>query len=76
MRLSARPAAYRDTMDFPIPDFVDLQKNSTLFESFIIDRITGTTLSVGDRAERASVGIVSAELFRCTRSKTNPRSRI
>ena len=45
------------------PDFVDLQKNSTLFESFIVDRITGTTLSVGDRAERASVGIVSPNYF-------------
>ena len=45
------------------PDFVDLEKNSTLFESFIIDRITGTTLSVGDRAERALVGIVSANYF-------------
>lgn len=45
------------------PDFVDLQKNCTLFESFIIDRITGTTLSIGDRAERASAGIVSANYF-------------
>ena len=45
------------------PDFVDFKKNSTLFESFIIDRITGTTLSVGDRAERALVGIVSANYF-------------
>ena len=45
------------------PDFVDLEKNSTLFESFIIDRITGTTLSAGDRAERATVGIVSANYF-------------
>ena len=45
------------------PDFLDLEKNSTLFESFIIDRITGTTLSVGDRAERAAVGIVSANYF-------------
>src|SRR5881392_1908086 len=45
------------------PDFVDLEKNSTLFESFIIDRIVGTTLSVGDRAERASGGIVSANYF-------------
>src|SRR6201993_3059013 len=45
------------------PDFVDLEKNSTLFESFIIDRITGTTLSVGDRAERATVGIVSTNYF-------------
>src|ERR1700736_288448 len=45
------------------PDFLDLEKNSTLFESFIIDRITGTTLSVGDRAERASGGLVSANYF-------------
>jgi len=44
-------------------DFVDLEKNSTLFESFIIDRITGTTLSVGDRAERTTIGIVSANYF-------------
>src|SRR5262252_1127042 len=44
-------------------DFVDLERNSTLFDSFIIDRITGTTLSVGDRAERAAVGIVSANYF-------------
>src|SRR5438874_2333618 len=45
------------------PDFLDLEKNSALFESFIVDRIVGTTLSVGDRAERASGGIVSANYF-------------
>ncbi len=45
------------------PDFLDIQKSSTLFESFIIDRIMGTTLSVGDRAERATGGIVSANYF-------------
>jgi macrolide transport system ATP-binding/permease protein len=45
------------------PEFVDYQKNSTLFESFIIDRIMGTSLSVGDRAERAPGGIVSANYF-------------
>src|SRR5262245_8163859 len=45
------------------PDFLDLEKNATLFESFIIDRITGTTLTAGDRAERAAVGIVSANYF-------------
>src|SRR5260370_41325675 len=45
------------------PDFVDLEKNSMLFESFIIDRIVGTTLSVGDRAERASGGVASANDF-------------
>src|SRR5437899_11270186 len=45
------------------PDFVDLEKNSTLFESFIVDKITGTTLSAGDRAERAVGGMVSANYF-------------
>ena len=45
------------------PDFLDFEKNSTLFESFIVDRIMGTTLSVGDRAERSVGGIVSANYF-------------
>jgi predicted permease len=45
------------------PEFLDYEKSSTLFESFIVDRITGTTLSVGDRAERASGAIVSANYF-------------
>jgi macrolide transport system ATP-binding/permease protein len=45
------------------PEFLDYEKNSTLFETFIVDRITGTTLSVGDRAERASGAIVSANYF-------------
>ncbi|MGH8100745.1 MAG: ABC transporter permease, partial [Chthoniobacterales bacterium] len=45
------------------PDFLDFERNSTLFESFIVDKITGTSLSVGNRAERASAGIVSANYF-------------
>src|SRR5438067_3043032 len=45
------------------PEFLDFEKNSTLFESFIVDRIMGTTLSVGDRAERSVGGIVSANYF-------------
>jgi predicted permease len=45
------------------PEFLDYEKNSTLFESFIVDKITGTTLSVGDRAERASGAVVSANYF-------------
>src|SRR5881398_973136 len=45
------------------PEFLDFEKSATLFESFIVDRIMGTTLSVGDRAERASGGIVSANYF-------------
>ncbi len=46
------------------PDFQDLQKNCSLVEAFIAERIFGTTLSIGDRAERASGSIVSANYFR------------
>jgi len=44
-------------------DLLDFEKNSTLFESFIVDKIAGTTLSAGDRAERSVGGIVSANYF-------------
>src|ERR1700726_2941819 len=46
--------------DVSWPDWLDLQRNSTLVEAFIGEKITGTTLSVGDRAERASGSMVSA----------------
>jgi macrolide transport system ATP-binding/permease protein len=45
------------------PDWLDLQRSSTLVESFIAEKITGTTLSTGDRAERAPGSIVSANYF-------------
>jgi predicted permease len=45
------------------PDFADFARRSTLFDTFILDRIMGTTLSVGDRAERAAGSIVSANYF-------------
>jgi predicted permease len=45
------------------PDFVDLARRSTLFDAFIAEKITGTTLSVGDRAERIVGSIVSANYF-------------
>lgn len=45
------------------PDFVDLQKNSTLFDAFFVTKIMGTTLSIGDRAERTIGSIVSANYF-------------
>src|SRR5882672_9974345 len=35
--------------DVSWPDFIDLQRNSTLIQAFIGEKITGTTLSVGDR---------------------------
>ncbi len=49
--------------DVSLPDFVDFQKNCTLFDAFIVDRITGTTLSIGDRAERSPASVVSANYF-------------
>jgi macrolide transport system ATP-binding/permease protein len=45
------------------PDFLDLQRNCTLFDSFFVSKITGTTLSVGDRAEVTTGSIVSANYF-------------
>jgi macrolide transport system ATP-binding/permease protein len=45
------------------PDFADLQKNCTLFDSFFVSKITGTTLSIDERAERAVGSIVSANYF-------------
>ncbi|HTP69771.1 MAG TPA: ABC transporter permease [Dongiaceae bacterium] len=45
------------------PDFLDLEKNCTLFDSFVVTKITGTTLSIGERAERTTGSIVSANYF-------------
>jgi predicted permease len=45
------------------PDFIDLQRNCTLFDSFFVSKITGTTLSIGDRAEVTTGSIVSANYF-------------
>ncbi|MBZ5625692.1 MAG: ABC transporter permease, partial [Acidobacteriia bacterium] len=49
--------------DVSWPDFVDFQRSCTLFDAFIVDRITGTTLSNGDRAERSPASVVSANYF-------------
>jgi len=45
------------------PDFADLQRNCTLLDSFFVSKIMGTTLSIGDRAERTIGSIVSANYF-------------
>jgi macrolide transport system ATP-binding/permease protein len=49
--------------DVSWPDLVDFQKSCRLIESFVADKITGTTLSIGDRAERAPGSLVSANYF-------------
>ncbi|MGB2901119.1 MAG: ABC transporter permease [Candidatus Acidiferrum sp.] len=45
------------------PDLLDLQRNCTLIDSFIVTKIMGTTLSIGDRSERTTGSIVSANYF-------------
>jgi predicted permease len=49
--------------DVSWPDFEDLRKNSTLEESFVAEHIFGTTLSIGERAQRATGSVVSANYF-------------
>jgi macrolide transport system ATP-binding/permease protein len=45
------------------PDFQDLQRSCTLCETLFVSKIIGTTLSIGDRAERTTGSIVSANYF-------------
>jgi predicted permease len=54
-------AADRD--DISWPDFQDFERSCTLIDAFIAEKITGTTLSIGDRAERAVGSMVSANYF-------------
>ncbi|MFZ0414063.1 MAG: ABC transporter permease [Candidatus Acidiferrales bacterium] len=49
--------------DISWPDFMDLQRNCKLFDSFIADKIMGAALSIGGRADRARGSIVSANYF-------------
>jgi len=58
---TARGAAGHTGLSWP--DWRDFERGSTLAEAFIGDRITGTTLSVGDRAQRTVGAIVSANYF-------------
>jgi macrolide transport system ATP-binding/permease protein len=45
------------------PDLLDLQRSCKLIDSFIVTKIMGTTLSIGDRAEVTVGSIVSANYF-------------
>jgi macrolide transport system ATP-binding/permease protein len=48
--------------DVSWPDFLDFRRNCTRVE-VVAEKITGSTLSIGERAERAPGGIVSANYF-------------
>jgi putative ABC transport system permease protein len=58
---TVRGQNYIDDMSYP--DFLDLQRNSKLMDSFIVNKITGTTLNIGDRAQTVPASIVSANYF-------------
>jgi macrolide transport system ATP-binding/permease protein len=45
------------------PDLLDVQRSCTLCESLFVSKITGATLSVGERAEVMTGSIVSANYF-------------
>ena len=45
------------------PDFQDLEKDCTLFDAFIVDKIMGATLNLGDHADRAIGSVVTANYF-------------
>ena len=45
------------------PDFLDVQRNCKLFDSFFVTKITGSTLSIGERADVTTGSIVSANYF-------------
>ena len=49
-----------NSTDVSWPDFQDFAKNCKLIDAFIVDRIMGVTLSIGDRAERSPASVVSA----------------
>lgn len=49
--------------DVSWPDFQDLRRNCTRIETFIGDRIFGTTLNIGDHAEVAVGSVVTANYF-------------
>jgi macrolide transport system ATP-binding/permease protein len=63
MALSGTAAGQIGATGLSWPDFQDLQKNCTLFDSFFVSKIMGTTLSIGERAERTIGSIVSANYF-------------
>ena len=63
LALTGTARAESGPTDISWPDLLDLQRNCTLIDSFIVSKIMGTTLSNGDRAEVMVGSIVSANYF-------------
>ena len=49
--------------DVSWPDFLDFQRNGSLFDWFIADHITSATFNIGERAENATGSVVSSNYF-------------
>jgi len=49
--------------DMSWPDFMDLARSTTAFSAFFVSKITGATLTGGDRAERLVGQLVTANYF-------------
>ena len=65
-RMFALPGTARGASGYTevsFPDFLDYEKSCTLCESMIAEKITGTTLSIGNRAELAVGSMVSPNYF-------------
>ena len=63
-RLVALSGTVRDQRDQTSwPDLLDVQRSCTLCETLFVSNITGATLSIGERAEVITGGIVSANYF-------------
>src|SRR5262249_49807226 len=45
------------------PDWLDFQRSTTRFDSFILSRVSGTTVSIGDRAQVVPMLVVSSNYF-------------
>ena len=56
-----RGESYTDSVSYP--DLLDFQRNSKLIDSFIVNKITGATLNIGDRAQTVAASIISANYF-------------
>lgn len=52
-----------NSQDLSWPDFQDLTKNCKLIDAFIVDRITGTSLAIGNRATIVTGSLASSNYF-------------
>src|SRR5215468_6698358 len=49
--------------DVSWPDWLDFQRDCKLFDAFIADRIMGSSINIGDRAQIMTGSVVSANYF-------------